>query len=64
MLDYAVVKKGNHNHNNKSYTKCVTKTRQLITSTASMQRQLRSTAKPYLQDKLDKYRKKDPVEDF
>ena len=57
-------RKGNHNHNDRSYTIQVTKTGQLITRNSKHVKPTLITAKQYLCDQLDKHIVTDPLEDI
>ena len=59
-----VVGKRDHNHNNRSYTICVTKTGWLITRNSNHIKTTHDKAEQFLWDQLDKHRMGDPVEDI
>ena len=59
-----IVQKGDHNHNNRSYTICMTEAGQLITRNSKHLKPTPTTAKQYLQDQFDRQTKTDPLEDF
>ena len=51
LLTYgATLRKGDHNHNNRSYTMCVTNTGKLITRKCQHVKPTQITAKQYLHD--------------
>ena len=59
-----IVGKGNHNHNDRSYTIIVTKTGQLITRNSKHVKPTQITAEQYLCDQLDKHIVIDPLDDI
>ena len=58
------VGKGDHNHNNRSYTMCVTKRGQLITRNSKHVKPTWITAEQYHWDQLDKHIVTDPLDDL
>ena len=59
-----IVGKGDHNHNDGSYTMCVTKKGWLITRNSKHMKPTQITAKQYLQDQLDKHIVTNSLEDI
>ena len=59
-----VVGNKDHNHNNRSYTICITKTAKLITRNNKHVQTTLITAEHYLWDQADKQRRTDTVEDI
>ena len=59
-----IVGKGDHNHIDRSYTICITKTGWLITRNSKHVKPTQITTKQYLSDQLDKHMVMDPLEDI